>query len=60
MGRKVTTEKPKQPKDSDLIGAQAALRRSALRAQQIARQTHTPCFVLRDGRLVDIAKEQTI
>lgn len=56
----MTTEKLKQPKDSDLIGAQSALRRAALRARQIARQTHTPCYILRDGRLVDIAEEKTI
>ncbi|MFA7243599.1 MAG: hypothetical protein WC091_26125 [Sulfuricellaceae bacterium] len=53
-------EKPNLPKDSDLIGALSALRRAAQRARQIAQQTHTPCYILRDGRLVDIAQEKTI
>jgi len=46
-----------QPKDADLRGALPALKRAARRALELARQTGTPCWVLRDGRMVDIAKE---
>lgn len=45
------------PKDADLRGALPALKRAARRALELARQTGTPCWVLRDGRMVDIAKE---
>lgn len=46
-----------QPKDADLRGALPALKRAARRALELARQTGTPCWVLRDGRMVDIAKD---
>ena len=49
-----TNRKPRHP---DLIGADAALERAARRALDLALQTGTPCWVLRDGRMVDIAKE---
>ena len=46
-----------QPKDADLRGALPALKRAARRALELARQTGTPCWVLRNGRMVDIAGE---
>lgn len=46
-----------QPAVPDEIGALAALRRAALRARELARQMHTPCYVLRDGRIVDVSRE---
>ena len=49
-----TDRKPRHP---DLIGADAALERAAHRALELARQTGTPCWVLRDGLIVDIAAE---
>ena len=45
------------PKDRDLRGALPALKRASQRALELARRTGTPCWVLRDGRMVDIAKE---
>jgi hypothetical protein len=33
-----------------------ALRRAAKRALELARLTGTPCYVLRGGQIVDIAK----
>jgi hypothetical protein len=33
-----------------------ALRRAAKKALELARQTGTPCHVLENGRIVDIAK----
>lgn len=39
--------------------ALAALRRSAKAALELARRTGTPCFVRKDGEIVDIAKAKT-
>lgn len=47
----------RKPRHPDLIGADAALERAARRALELALQTRTPCWVLRDGRIVDIAAE---
>lgn len=47
----------RKPRHPDLIGADAALERAARRALELARQTGTPCWVLRHGRIVDIASE---
>jgi hypothetical protein len=59
MGRKnVTVER--KPRHPDLIGADAALERAARRALDLALQTGTPCWVLRDGRMVDIAAEAKV
>lgn len=44
---------------SAMRGADAALKRAALRARETARRTGTACWVLKDGRLVDIAKRAT-
>lgn len=41
---------------SAMIGADAALKRASLQARETARRTGTACWVLKDGRLVDIAK----
>jgi hypothetical protein len=48
-------KKQGQPKDPDLIGAAQALKRSAANALKLARLTHTPCYVFKDGKIVDIA-----
>lgn len=42
-------------KDKDLRGSQAALERAARSALEIARATRTPCYVLKRGKIVDIA-----
>ena len=47
----------RKPRHPDLIGADAALERAARRALELALQTGTPCWVLRDGKMVDIAAE---
>jgi len=49
-----------QPKDRDLAGSMAALKRAAKEALAIARRTGTPCWVMRDGKMVDIAKRRRI
>lgn len=43
------------PTDPDLLGAVQALKRSAANALKLARKTHTPCYVVEDGKMVDIA-----
>lgn len=48
------------PKDRDLAGSMAALKRAAKQALALARRTGTPCWVMRDGKLVDLAKRQRI
>ena len=47
-------KKKEQPKDPDLIGATQALKRSAASALKLARKTHTPCYVYKDGNIVDL------
>ena len=47
----------RRPRHPDLIGADAALERAARRALEHALQTGTSCWVLRDGKIVDIAAE---
>ena len=46
-----------RPRHPDLIGADAALERAAKRALELALQTGTSCWVLRQGKIVDIAAE---
>lgn len=48
-------KKQELPKDPDFLGAIEALKRSAASALKLARKTHTPCYVLKDGKIVDIA-----
>ena len=45
------------PIETDQLGSRAAIRRAALRARELARQTNTPCYVLRNGRVIDVAHE---
>lgn len=46
------------PKDSDLANAGKALKRAARNALETAKKTHTPCYVVKDGVIVDIAKRK--
>lgn len=45
------------PIETDQLGSCAAIHRAALRARELARQTNTPCYVLRNGRVIDVAHE---
>ena len=47
------------PTDPDLAGVDVALRRAAKSALKLARQTNTPCYVVKDGKIVDIAVRHT-
>ncbi len=44
-----------KPKDKDMLGSFAALKRAARSALKTARDTGTPCYILRHGKIVDIA-----
>jgi hypothetical protein len=44
--------------DEDAERATQALVRAARRARELAERTGTPCYVLRDGCIVDIARKE--
>jgi hypothetical protein len=48
----------KLPKDPDLLGSVQAMKRSAANALKLARRTHTPCYVVKDGKIVNVAERQ--
>ena len=52
------TESSQIKEDSDMVYAETALRRAAEKARELGRRTHTPVWVVRDGRLVDLTKEE--
>ena len=43
--------------ETEQIESRAAIKRAALRARELARQTNTPCYVIRDARIVDVLQE---
>jgi hypothetical protein len=45
----------KPSKDPDILASAKALRRAAKRALELGRQTGTPVYVLKRGKIVDIA-----
>jgi hypothetical protein len=48
------------PKDADLANVGKALERAAKSAYLLARKTDTPCYVLKDGKIVNVAERHTI
>lgn len=50
----------KRPASPDFIGAEQALKRAAQRARDIAIQTHTPCVICKDGKLIDAITNKPI
>lgn len=46
------------PKDNDLINADKALKRAARKALETAKKTNTPCYIVKDGVIIDIAKRK--
>lgn len=48
------TAKKQLPVDPDLAGVDKALKRAAKSAHTLARKTKTPCYVVKDGKLIDI------
>lgn len=47
--------KPKMAENSEFADIDAALKRAAKAAHQLARKTKTPCYIWQDGQVVDIA-----
>jgi hypothetical protein len=43
--------------DSDLRQSEAALRRAAQKALELGQKTHTPVFVLHEGKVIDLTAE---
>lgn len=54
MGRTIMKNE-KLPKDPDLLGSIQAMKRSAASALKLARKTHTPCYVVKEGVLINLA-----
>jgi predicted GNAT family acetyltransferase len=48
-------KKPKTPLNEEFAGIDAALKRAAKAAHLLARKTKTPCYIWKDGQIVDIA-----
>ncbi len=44
-------------RDPDMVASLPALRRAAKRALELGLRTNTPVWVMRDGKMVDLAKE---
>lgn len=49
--------KSRGSKDPDILASEKALRRAARRALEIGLQTGTAVFVLKDGKIVDLTKQ---
>jgi hypothetical protein len=50
-------QQKKRPVSPYLVGAEQALKRAALRAREIAKQTNTACIARKNGQLIDTARE---
>lgn len=48
--------KSKLPTDPDLLGSIQAIKRSAASVLKLARKTHTPCYVVEKGTIVNVAE----
>ena len=49
---------PILPNNPDLQGATVALKRAARHARELAERTGTPCWVMRNGKIVDAVTGQ--
>ena len=47
--------KPKMTENAEFADIDAALKRAAKAAHQLARKTKTPCYIWQDGQVVDIS-----
>lgn len=50
--------KKELPKDPDLAGVETALKRAAKSARALARRTKTPCYIVKDGKIVNVAEDR--
>jgi len=49
-------KKTKTPLNAEFAGIDAALKRAAKAAHTLARKTKTPCYIWKDGQIVDLTK----
>jgi len=54
------TAKKNLPKDADLANVEKALKRAGKAARELARKTHTPCYVVKEGKIVNVAEGQAV
>ena len=47
-------------KNPEFIGMDAALKRAAKAAHLLARKTKTPCYIWKDGQIVDITGRKKV
>jgi hypothetical protein len=47
------------PNDPDLANVEKALKRAAKTALELARKTNTPYYVVKEGKIVNVAEGQT-
>lgn len=47
------------PKDADLANVEKALKRAAKTARSLAEKTQTPCYVVKDGKIINVAERET-
>jgi hypothetical protein len=52
------SRRTKMPLNAEFAGIDAALKRAAKAAHLLARKTKTPCFIWKDGQIVDISTKQ--
>ncbi|HTN75135.1 MAG TPA: hypothetical protein VL096_07810 [Pirellulaceae bacterium] len=47
-----------QKRDAFREGVEAALKRAAIDARELAIRTQTPLYIYRDGKVVDVSREE--
>ena len=52
------SRKSMMPLTAEFAGIDAALKRAAKAAHLLARKTKTPCYIWKDGQIVDITAKQ--
>lgn len=50
-------KKTKTPLNAEFAGIDAALKRAAKAAHLLARKTKTPCYIWKDGKIVNLTKK---
>jgi predicted GNAT family acetyltransferase len=48
------------PKDADLANVEKALKRAAKTARSLAEKTQTPCYVVKDGKIINVAERDAV
>jgi hypothetical protein len=53
----MTRQSAMQSKDPDIIASIVALKRAARRALRLGLETRTPVWVMKKGKMIDLARE---